>query len=104
MRKPNKYSAIKKVVDNIQFDSRKEANRYSQLKLLLKANKITDLILQPRFDLIVNDVFIGYYKADFQYVENGETITEDVKGVETTVYRIKKKMVKAIYGIDIFET
>lgn len=104
MGKPNKYNAVKTTVDNITFDSKKEANRYLELKLLQRANQIKDLDLQPRFDLIINDVFVGFYKADFIYTENGKVVVEDVKGKKTPIYNLKKKMVKAIHGIDIFET
>lgn len=100
----NKYKAIKTVVDGIKFDSKKEAARYRNLKLLERAGEITNLVLQPRFDLMVNGIKCGFYKADFQYLRNHETITEDVKGVKTPVYNLKKKLIKAIYNIDIFET
>jgi len=105
MRK-NKYNARKTVVDNIVFDSAKEARRYSDLKLLENCGRIHSLTLQPRFDLIVNGMNCGYYKADFKYVENSKEIVEDVKSAMTAklpVYRLKKKLVKAIYGIDIVE-
>ena len=100
----SKYNAVKTVVDGIKFDSKKEARRYSQLKLMEKSGAISDLSLQPRFDLIVNGKKCGFYKADFKYVENGKEVIEDVKGMLTPVYRLKKKLVKAIYNIDIFET
>ena len=102
----NKYKAIKTVVDDIKFDSKKEAKRYLQLKLLLRAGKITNLELQPKFDLMVNGNKCGFYKADFRYIdeEKNEAIVEDVKGMKTPVYNLKKKLIKAIYDIDIFET
>lgn len=101
----NKYGAVKTTVDGIKFDSKKEAARYQVLKLCEKAGTITNLSLQPKFDLIVNGVKIGFYKADFKYNNlDGKEVIEDVKGVKTPVYNIKKKMIKAIYGFDIFET
>jgi len=100
----SKYNAVKSVVDGIKFDSKKEARRYSQLKLMEKSGVISELSLQPRFDLIVNGKKCGFYKADFRYIENGKEVIEDVKGMLTPVYRLKKKLVKAIYNIDIFET
>tara|TARA_R110002020_G_scaffold467655_1_gene691392 strand:- start:28299 stop:28607 length:309 start_codon:yes stop_codon:yes gene_type:complete len=100
----NKYKAIKTKVDDITFDSKKEARRYVQLKLMVKAGAISELKLQPRFDLIINGCKCGFYKADFDYIENGKRVIEDVKGMKTPVYNLKKKLVKAIYGIDIFET
>lgn len=100
----NKYRAIKTIIDDITFDSKKEARRYVELKLLVKAGVISDLKLQPRFDLIINGCKCGFYKADFDYIENGKRVTEDVKGMKTPVYNLKKKLIKAIYGIEIFET
>lgn len=100
----NKYGAVKTVVDGIKFDSKAEARRYKNLKLLERAGEITNLELQPRYDLIVNGVKCGFYKADFRYLENGKLVVEDVKGMKTPVYNLKKKLIKVIYGIEIFET
>ena len=102
--KASKYGAVKAVVDGIKFDSKKEAKRYSQLKLMERSGAITELSLQPRFDLIINGKKCGFYKADFKYIENEKEVIEDVKGMLTPVYKLKKKLVKAIYNIDIFET
>lgn len=105
-RKPSKYRNIRTVVDGIRFDSKKEALRYSGLKLMERAGAISNLELQPSLDLIVNGMKCGFYKADFSYldVRTGEAILEDVKGFKTPIYRLKKKLVKAIHGIEIFET
>ena len=100
----NKYRAVKTEVDGIKFDSKAEARRYSHLKLLEKAGAIDSLELQPRYDLIINDVKCGFYKADFRYNEDGRQVVEDVKGMKTPVYNLKKKLIKAIYNIDILET
>lgn len=100
----NKYRAKKCVIDGIKFDSQKEGRRYTALKLLEKSGAIKDLELQPKYDLIVNGSKVGFYKADFRYVENDRLVVEDVKGMKTPMYNLKKKMIKAIYNIDIFET
>lgn len=109
----NKFGAIKKTVDDIKFDSTKEANRYSQLKLLVRAGLIKDLKLQVRYDLIPKQRFsdgtsmIGtYYLADFVYFdcEKGHEVVEDVKGKRTDVYQIKRKLMKLILNIEIYET
>ena len=101
----NKYRAKKTVVDGITFDSKKEATRYQELKLLEKAGQIKALVLQVPYDLMVNGCKVGIYRADFTYwdVVKDEAIIEDVKGFKTPVYNIKKKILKA-YGIDIYET
>jgi len=102
--KKSKYGAVKATVDGIKFDSAKEAARYQVLKTLERTGHIQSLILQPRFDLVINDIKCGFYKADFEYVNNGERIIEDVKGMKTPIYNLKKKLVKAIHNIDIYET
>lgn len=102
--KRNKYGAIKTTIDGIKFDSKAEGARYRVIKHLLDQNIISDLELQPRYDLIVNGNKCGFYKADFRYIRDGELIVEDVKGMKTPVYNLKKKLIKAIYDIDIYET
>ena len=104
--KKNKYGAKKTVVDGIKFDSKRESERYKELKLLSSAGEIADLCLQVRFDFVINGVKLGFYKADFVYwdVNNQRSVVEDVKGFKTPVYNLKKKLMKAIHGIDILET
>jgi len=104
--KRNKYGAVKTEVDGIKFDSKAEAKRYKELKMLSSTGVIADLNLQPRYDLVINGVKCGFYKADFVYwdVENNCSVVEDVKGMKTPVYRLKKKLMFAIHGIDILET
>jgi len=100
----NKYGAKKTVVDGITFDSKREAARYKQLRVMERAGHIHDLRLQVSLPLNVNDVKLGKYIADFVYTEDGCEIVEDVKGVRTAVYRLKKKLVRALYGVEIRET
>lgn len=99
----NKYRAIRTKVDNITFDSKREAARYQELKLLRDAGEISSLVLQPKFPIQINDVKICTYIADFEYEKDGKTVVEDSKGVLTPIYRIKKKLVKALYGVEIQE-
>lgn len=98
-----KYGAIPTEVDGIRFASKAEARRYQDLRLMEMGGLIADLTLQPRLPLVVNGVKIGTYVADFRYLDHGhgKTIWEDVKGVETPVFRIKRKLVKALHGIDV---
>lgn len=101
----HKYNAKKTTVNGITFDSKAEARRYSELKLLVQAGEINGLILHPTFELQPPFVDVDgkrqraiKYVADFQYTENGRPIVEDVKGVETPVFRLKMKMFKYIYS------
>ena len=104
-KKGNKYKNIKTVVDGITFDSKKEAARYQELKLMERAGTILGLQLQPKFPIFINGKKVFEYRADFQYYDSDETtrIVEDVKGVKTDVYKLKKKCVEASYGIEITE-
>jgi len=106
MKRP-KYRNKKTVVDGMTFDSKKEAQRYQDLKLLQLGNDISDLKIQPEFKLHVNGFLVCKYRADFSYTERGEYIVEDVKSEITRknrAYRIKLKLMKAVHGIDIKET
>lgn len=89
----------------ITFDSKAEMNRYILLKREEKAGKITHLKTQAKFPIYGWNTrkLITTYIADFSYIRNGEHIVEDVKGVKTAIYQLKKKLVKEHYGIDITE-
>lgn len=100
----NKYRAIKTEVDGITFDSKREAARYMELVLLERAGEISRLELQPKYDCVVNGKKICTYKADFRYFDANGSVVEDVKGMKTPVYRLKKKLVEALYpGVTIQE-
>lgn len=94
-------------IDGMRFDSKKEANRWAQLHLMERAGHIQNLERQKPYHLTVNGQLICKYLADFVYTANGESITEDCKSTITKmhpVYRLKKKLMLAIHGIDIRET
>ena len=123
----SKYKNKRVSVDNLVFDSLKEANRYKELCLLEKAGKIENLRLQVPYELIPAQYKIVHrvsektgkplkdkavcveracnYVADFVYFdkEAGQWIVEDAKGAKTEVYRIKKKLMLAVHGIRIHE-
>lgn len=101
----SKYRNTPTTVDGIRFDSKKEAYRYGTLKLLLAAGSIRDLEIHPPYPLVVNGVKVGRYVADFRYTDvgTGKQVVEDVKGVRTAVYKLKKKLVAALHGIDVVE-
>lgn len=106
----NKYHAKKCEWDGEVFDSKKEMQRYKELKLLEKAGEITNLRRQVKYVLIPSQRIDGKlaerecsYKADIVYEENGETVVEDVKGVKTEGYIIKRKMMLLVHGIRIKE-
>lgn len=105
----SKYKNIRTVVDGISFASKAEATRYGELKLLERAGEICDLKIQPIFRLQINGYKICNYIGDFSYLYkkgNFQVIVEDVKSQITArlpVYRLKKKLMAAIHGIEIVE-
>ena len=104
-KRTSKYSNKKTVIDGVTFDSKKEASRYLDLRLLEQFNKIKNLELQPKYSFEMNGVKICTYRADFRYIDkDGNEIIEDVKGYKTSMYRLKKKLMRAFYGIDVKET
>lgn len=107
-QKPRKYKNTVTHVAGKKFDSKKEAGRYGELRVLEAAGEITDLRTQVRIDCSVNGVTICRYFADFQYrhIKRNVLITEDVKSDATRklpVYRLKKRLVRACTGIEIVE-
>jgi hypothetical protein len=96
----SKYKAKKTVIDGITFDSKAEAKRYQELKIIERAGQIKNLSLQPRFTLQEGFVNIHTgkkerrieYVADFQYEDNNVIIVEDCKGFKTSDYKIKRKL------------
>ena len=120
----NKYQAIKTTIDGIEFDSRKEARRYQELKLMERAGAIQDLKNQVKYILIPAqyETYERYgkngqrlkdgqrllekecsYIADFVYTENGKEIVEDTKGFKTKEYILKRKLMLYTHGIRIRE-
>lgn len=108
-RKRSKYGASKVIVNGITFHSRAEGARYSDLVRMQAAGVISDLQLQVRFQLmgvgpaVLRIVSEGYpkgrvatYVADFVYSEEGQTIIEDVKGMATPDYKLKKAIMAAM--------
>jgi hypothetical protein len=104
-KKRRKYGNQPLVVDGTKFDSKKEAKRYVVLRQRERLGEIEDLELQPRYPIEVAGVHICSYIADFSYLDRqtGERVTEDVKGVRTAAYRLKKKLLRAVYGVEIVE-
>ena len=98
----SKYRNVPTVIDGLRFSSKAEAARYSELKLLQAANQVRWFIRQPRFDLGNGIVYV----ADFLVLWNADETTfsdtrvtvEDVKGVETDVFKLKRKLFEAQYG------
>ena len=106
-KKSSKFGAKKTIVDGITFDSKWESERYGQLKAMERGGIVTDLKLQVKYDIVINDIKICKYIADFVCKEESpdgkiKEIVEDAKGFETPEFKLKKKLMKAVHGIDIF--
>nr|DAZ47946.1 MAG TPA: Endonuclease [Caudoviricetes sp.] len=120
VKKRSKYGNRKVVRDGIKFDSEREAARFGELKVLRAMGKIRDLRLQVNFTLVEGYTTIEgkrikpmVYRADFTYERvtepdcNGTVRwlheVEDVKGMKTKDYLLKKKLMQDKYGITIRE-
>jgi ribosomal protein L40E len=89
------------------FPSEAEARRFAALKLELRCGLISDLELQPEYHIVMNGVKITTYRADFRYTKDGSQVVEDVKGSEkhaTSLFKLKRKMVEAEFGIRLLIT
>lgn len=113
-KKATKYQNQKAQRGGIHFDSQKEAWRYDELLLMLRAGEIRDLRLQPQFT--IQESYITEtgervrairYTADFSYIRevSGEKIVEDVKSgpTRTKEYLRNRKFMRSMYGIDVRE-
>ena len=110
----SKYNSRKTVIDDITFDSKKEAKRYVELKKKQEEGEISDLRLQVPFELVPSfTIEIDgkkrkrrniRYIADFVYYQDGQKVVEDVKGRKTDIYKLKKKLFEYKYKITIKET
>ncbi len=127
-----KYGNTKIMVDGIQFDSKREAARYQELRLLERAGRIFGLQTQVKYVLIPTQREASFevyksgpnkgrrkpgkvlececsYIADFVYTQDGETVVEDVKGYRDPAssgyakFVIKRKLMLERYGIRINE-
>lgn len=107
--KRSKYGNVKKVVDGITFHSKREADRWLELKILLRAERIQNLRRQVAYEILPSVKFDGnkkrsraiWYYADFVYIEDGVEVIEDVKGAETAVFRLKRHALKALCGLEV---
>ena len=105
--KTPKYRNRKTVVGGVTFDSAKEARRWSELCLLEKAGDIQNLQRQVRFPFTINGKLICTLVADFTYDRDGVKVVEDTKSPATRklpVFRIKSKLLKSLYGIEVVES
>lgn len=100
-----KYGAVRTEYAGRVYASKAEARRAVELEASRLAGLIDSLEEQVAFPLVVQGVKVGTYVCDFQYreVATGRLVVEDVKGVKTAAYRIKKKLVRALYGVEIQE-
>jgi hypothetical protein len=95
-----KYNNIPSICEGVKFASKGEAKRYRELLLLKAAGEIDDLQLQVKYPLIVNGTRVAFYVADFTYNQNGSQVIEDFKGVSTAIFRLKWKILQAMFAED----
>lgn len=106
----SKYHAKKTVVDGIQFDSAKEAKRYTKLRAMEEDGKIQGLLLQVPFEILPSFECDGVkyrgmkYIADFVYYRDDKLVVEDCKGFKTAEYKMKKKLMAYLNHVNIEES
>lgn len=102
-KKPHKYKARALTMDGIRFDSTAEAQHYAELKIRERAGEITDIAVHPGFPIEFNGVFICRVVADFGYWDIKANVCriEDVKGMDTALSKLKRKLVLACHGVAI---
>jgi len=98
----SKYGNVKVTFDGVVFDSKKERDRYIDLRILERAGEIENLELQPEYELIPKSKTerAVKYRGDFRYTEDGHTVVEDVKSTATEkdkAYIIKRKLMRWRY-------
>jgi hypothetical protein len=101
----NKYKARPVTTEEGRFASQREYQHWCVSKLREKAGEISHLERQVRFKLAINGHHICDFIADevFTDTATGKRVVVDVKGVKTPVYRLKKKLMKALLNIDVVE-
>ena len=106
----NKYGAKKvTTADGEKFDSIAEYKRYLELRMLERCGEISELkrqvafVLAPafKFDAASRTKPAIRYIADFVYFEKGKQVVEDVKVVETDVFRLKYHSMATVHGIQV---
>lgn len=108
-RRRSKYNAKPQAVGNLNFDSKREAKRWFELQIRLRKGEISKLERQVTYVLAPSVKIEGEkrarpalrYKADFRYVEGGQTIVSDAKGYADTAFRIRQHLMKSVHGIDV---
>lgn len=107
----SKYHSTPTEVNGIRFDSKREANRWFELRMLERAGKIEKLKRQVKYLLIPSQYRDGKciereasYIADFVYVKDGQLVVEDCKGFRTPEYKLKRKLMLERYDIRLVET
>lgn len=100
-----KYGNSPVTLGDLRFASKAEAKRYGELLLLQRIGAVSNVVVQPRYPLIVNGTSVGTYIGDFAYYEGKTLVVEDVKSpaTKTSTYKLKKKLMKAVHGIEIKE-
>jgi hypothetical protein len=106
--KRHKFGAVAAVdAEGRKFQSTKEARRSVELEQLQRIGEISDLRRQVRYEFVINGCKVCAYDADFVYQRAGREVVEDTKSIETRknrAYRIKVKLMRAVFGIEVEES
>ena len=113
MQRFGKYRAVKAQCNaGHTHDSKRESMRCNELHISEAAGEITDLMIHPQYWFVINGRQLKHpngrrvgYKSDFEYIENGMLVTEDVKGVIVRDWPLRRAVFKALFpNHDLRET
>lgn len=101
----SKFGNVRGQIDGLTFDSQAEGRRYLALRDRQARGEISALTVHPTYRFEHAGVKIGRYTPDFSYVENGQTVVEDVKSkpTKTEAYGLRKRLMLAFYGLTVVE-
>lgn len=97
-----KFNARKVRLDGYVFDSIDESLRYGELKLLQRIGHVASLTVHPKWPIEINGIRVCFVELDFKYLDkNGDWRYEDVKGADTAMSRLKRRMLEAAHEITV---
>lgn len=98
----NKYNARKVRLDGYVFDSIDESHRYLELKMLQQIGQISSLTIHPKWPIEISGIRVCFVELDFKYLDKADDWRhEDVKGSDTAMSRLKRRMLEAAHEITV---
>jgi len=100
-KRRSKFGNVPVTLHGHRFASQAEGRYYLRLREREARGEIRELVCQPKYPMVIGGICIGHYIADFEYYQKGERVVVDVKGISTPVFRLKKRIIEALYDFKI---